>query len=194
MYSNTAIRRRGCYRSMLQHVLSNMHNTEVSKSVACLPSYFVKANYTLLVCCWGSGTVDQRTPRHNLISLSFKTFSTLRSNPGFTIWTLTLSTGLQLVFNVHQSSMWESLTVECFWHSLHPAAPQWAPVDPLRSLTTQVFPRWRNCFSLTDIPVLGNTVIKVHKAWQTTLALPPRPLSPFKHGVHPVTSHAGVVI
>lgn len=162
-----------------------------------LQSCFVKANYARMVCCWGLRTADQKAPGHNLISLSFKSFSTLRSNPGFTIWTLTS--------NINWIAVWYLMfirarcgslffTVECFWHSLYPAAPHWAPVDLLRSLTTQVFPRWRSCFSLTDIPVLGNTVLKVHKAKPTTLVLAPRPISPFKHWVHPVKSHARAVI
>lgn len=74
------------------------------------------ALFTSIVCQLHSvgvplrlGTVDQRAPRHNLISLSFKSFSTLRSNPGlqYELWPW-ISTGLGLVFNVHQRSMWES--------------------------------------------------------------------------------------
>lgn len=59
--------------------------------------------------CWGLGTVDQRAPRHNLIHFHSNRFPLwdLILVSQYELWPW-ISTGLQLVFNVHQSSMWES--------------------------------------------------------------------------------------
>lgn len=190
---------RGCSKWTLSHFYIFMthaprDHVAISNPVACLPSHFVRANYTTMaIPAEARGPLTRK--HRDIIWFHFH----LNSFPLADLILLSqyepwpwISTGLQMVFNVHQSLMWVSPPHSgVLLTGPSPCGPTLGPSGPSRvpnrtSVSTVA--------KLLQSDWLGNALMKKKKKYQTTLAQALCPIPALKHGVHPVSSHARAVI